>query len=145
GNPRTGSTRDGPWPFLLRPRPRVACRLLRMPSKTPPAEPLYPLFLRLRGRAVLVAGAGAVAERKIAELVLAGANVHVVAKEATAVVRSLARARKITWSARGLRENDLEGVWLAVAATDDAHAQKLAAKAAEARSVILLAVDDVAR
>ncbi|MBK6512735.1 MAG: NAD(P)-dependent oxidoreductase [Polyangiaceae bacterium] len=43
---------------------------------------VYPVFLLLRERLVLVVGAGAIAERKIASLLEAGAKVRVVATRA---------------------------------------------------------------
>jgi siroheme synthase-like protein len=105
---------------------------------------LHPLFLCLEKRDVLVVGAGAVAERKIADLLAAGACVRVVAPEATARVQELARAKRVAWQARALRAADLDGAWLAIAATSDPRAQRLARAAADRRRVFLVAVDDVA-
>ena len=48
--------------------------------QTSPPPPLFPLFLDLRGRRVLVVGGGAVAARKIATLLEAGAHVLVAAE-----------------------------------------------------------------
>jgi len=55
------------------------------------AAPLYPIFLKIEGRKVLVVGAGPVAESKIASLIVARARVVVVAPEATPGVQALAR------------------------------------------------------
>lgn len=104
---------------------------------------LLPLFLKLEGRAVLVVGAGSVAERKIEDLVDAGARVRVVAIEATARARELADAGRIELSLRPFATTDLEGAWLCFAATSDAEAQALVARTAEARSVFCVAVDDL--
>ena len=104
---------------------------------------LFPLFLKIEGRDVLVIGAGLVAERKIADLVLAGARVHVVAPDATDSVRALAEANSIVWSARAFEETDTEGAWLIVAATSDADVQRRAALAAEAQRIFIVAVDDL--
>jgi siroheme synthase-like protein len=105
---------------------------------------LHPLFLDLVGRVVLVVGAGPVAERKIADLVRAGARVRVVAPRATPGVRALARSGAVEHRARAFRDADAEGAWLVVAATADATVQRRARAASDARRVFCLAVDDVA-
>jgi uroporphyrin-III C-methyltransferase/precorrin-2 dehydrogenase/sirohydrochlorin ferrochelatase len=111
----------------------------------PADEPaLYPIFLKLRGRRVLVVGAGPVAERKIAALVGTGADVVVVAPEATAGVRERADKGLIAWHARAFRPSDADGAWLVVASTSDPAVQHAAAAAAEERRLFVLAVDDVA-
>jgi uroporphyrin-III C-methyltransferase/precorrin-2 dehydrogenase/sirohydrochlorin ferrochelatase len=104
---------------------------------------LLPLFLKLEGRDVLVIGAGAVAARKIADLVAAGARVRVVAPKATPAIEALAASGVVTWSARAFAEADLDGAWLVVAATSDADAQRRAAEAATSRRVFIVAVDDI--
>jgi precorrin-2 dehydrogenase / sirohydrochlorin ferrochelatase len=78
---------------------------------------LLPMFLKLEDRRCLVVGAGSVAESKIASLVDTGAEVRVVAPQATPKVRSWARARKIAWEQRGFRLQDLAGAFLVIAAT----------------------------
>lgn len=103
---------------------------------------LFPLFLKLDGRDVLVVGAGAIAERKVGSLVEAGARVRLVAPELTPELRRLAEAGAITWTQRTFEDADLEDAWLVVAATGVAEVQRRVAAAAEARRVFLLAVDD---
>jgi siroheme synthase-like protein len=105
--------------------------------------PLHPIFLKLEGRVVLVVGAGAVAERKVDDLVAAGARVRVVSPEATDAVRAMAARGAIEWQARAFAEADADGAWLAVAATGDAEAQRAVAAACEARRVFVIAVDDL--
>jgi uroporphyrin-III C-methyltransferase/precorrin-2 dehydrogenase/sirohydrochlorin ferrochelatase len=105
---------------------------------------LYPVFLKLEGRRVLVVGAGAVAERKIAALLQAGARVRVVAPEATDAVRGWAAAGEVEWDPRRFEDADLHDAWLVVAATADAAAQRGIAAAAEARRCFVVAVDDPA-
>ena len=109
-----------------------------------PGAPLLPVFLRLEGRRALVVGAGAVGERKIAALHEAGARVVVVAPAATEAIRQMAAAGSIEWHARAFEPADVDGAWIAVAATSDAGVQRAVAQAAEARRVFLVAVDDVA-
>jgi siroheme synthase-like protein len=105
---------------------------------------LQPLFLKLEGRTVVVVGAGAVAEHKIAALLQARARVRAVAPDATAELRRLAREETIEWRERSFEEADVEGAWLVVAATDDADTQRRVAAAAEARRLFVVAVDDPA-
>jgi siroheme synthase-like protein len=103
---------------------------------------VYPLFLRLEGRSVLVVGAGTVAERKIASLVEAGARVRVVAPEATDEVKRMAREGHIDWVQRRFVEGDADGTRLVFAATDDPETQKQALAAGDARGLFVVAVDD---
>jgi uroporphyrin-III C-methyltransferase/precorrin-2 dehydrogenase/sirohydrochlorin ferrochelatase len=106
------------------------------------APRLYPLFLKLTGREVLVVGAGAVAERKIAALLEAEARVGVVAPEATPGIAALAGEGKIAWERRGFVRADVDAARLVIAATSDAQVQKEVTEACEARGVFVVAVDD---
>ena len=103
---------------------------------------LFPLFLKLGERVVVVVGAGAMAERKVQSLLASGARVEVIAPEATGELQRLAAAGLLQWSRRRFQETDLAGSWLVVAATGDPETQQRVAAAAEARRVFLLAVDD---
>ncbi len=105
---------------------------------------LYPLFLKLDGRKVLVVGAGTQAERKIAAALEAGAKVHVVAPWATSRVEQWAKDGAVEWSTRGFGDTDAEGAWLVIAATSDAEVQRQVAGACAIRRVFCLAVDDPA-
>jgi uroporphyrin-III C-methyltransferase/precorrin-2 dehydrogenase/sirohydrochlorin ferrochelatase len=105
---------------------------------------VYPVFLKLTGRAVLVVGAGAVAERKVASLLEAGARVRVVAPHATDEIRRLAAAGSVEWTARDFNERDADDAWLIVAATSDGDVQRQVAEAAAARRIFVVAVDDPA-
>jgi precorrin-2 dehydrogenase/sirohydrochlorin ferrochelatase len=80
------------------------------------ATPLYPLFLRVQGRRVLVAGAGAVAERKVETLLKYGADVVVVAPEATARISALAADGTITLIPRTFVPGDCNGATLVISA-----------------------------
>ena len=73
---------------------------------------LYPVFLKIAGRRVLVVGGGPVAASKLAALVAAGADVHVVAPE---VVPEIAAAGA-TISRRAFAPPDLDDAWFVVAA-----------------------------
>jgi len=103
---------------------------------------LFPAFLKLAGRRCLVAGAGRVAEEKIAGLLEAGANVRVVAPQATARVRAWARTRRIRWAARNFQSADLAGALLVVAATSSPALHEKIFRLARRRGVLCNVVDD---
>lgn len=92
---------------------------------------------------MLVVGAGHVGERKVLNLREAGAQIIVVAPKATEALVELAREGAITWHRRGFVPEDLDGAWLAVAATGDKAIQRVIADEAERRRTFLVAVDDV--
>jgi uroporphyrin-III C-methyltransferase/precorrin-2 dehydrogenase/sirohydrochlorin ferrochelatase len=100
---------------------------------------LLPLFLNLTGRRVLVVGAGPVAAAKLQALVGAGADVTVVAPSIDAAI---ARAG-VRIERREFSPDDLDGVWLVVAAATP-EVNRAVAAAAEARRVFVNAVDDPA-
>jgi siroheme synthase-like protein len=111
---------------------------------TPEEPQIWPLFLKVAGRIVLVVGAGAVAERKVRSLLDAGARVRLVAPEASPELRRLAQEGAIEWRARRFEPKDAEGAWLAFAATSDPSVQREVAAAADERRLFLVAADDPA-
>jgi uroporphyrin-III C-methyltransferase/precorrin-2 dehydrogenase/sirohydrochlorin ferrochelatase len=100
-------------------------------------EVLLPLFAKLAGRDVLLVGGGAMAAVRVRQLAEAGARVTVVAPE----VRPEVAAAAALVRRRGFRAADLDGAWLAVAAAT-AEVNRRVAAAAEARRVLVNAVDD---
>lgn len=107
-------------------------------------DTLFPLFLDLRNRPVLVVGAGTVALGKIRGLLAAGAAVTVVAPMAVAELAALADGHVLRWRRRRFRTMDLDGMWLVVAATSDRGVNAQVARAAERRRLFVNAVDDPA-
>lgn len=98
---------------------------------------LFPAFLRLNGRRVLVVGGGPVAASKLAALAAAGATITVVAPDVCAAIRDAG----VIVERRGFDESDLDGAWFVVAAaTPDVNAR--VARAAEQRQLFVNAVDD---
>ncbi len=81
--------------------------------------PSYPIALDIRGWAVVVAGGGAVAERKVEQLNACGARVTVVAPAAGEALRAAAARGEIVLCERPFQESDLAGARLAFAATSD--------------------------
>lgn len=107
-------------------------------------SPVYLAGLDLRGRRVLIAGAGAVAARRIPALLDAGALVHVVAPAAVAAIVAWADAGALTWSRRPVGDADADGAWYAQALTDDPDANARLVAACSARRVFCVRGDDAA-
>jgi len=76
----------------------------------------YPVNLVLDGRTCLVVGGGRVALRKVEGLLACGARVRVVAPRINEDLRVLS---PVMFEERRWRPEDLDGVWLVIAATDD--------------------------
>lgn len=110
----------------------------------PPVPPGYPVNLVVSGRSVLVVGAGRVAARKIAGLLRAGAEVHVVAPQLGEEVREWRRAGRLTADERGFEPGDLDGVWLAFTATDEPGTNRAVYREGERRRIWVNAADDPA-
>jgi precorrin-2 dehydrogenase/sirohydrochlorin ferrochelatase len=105
------------------------------------AAKLFPMFLKLTARPCLVVGAGNIAESKIASLLEADARVRVVAPKATEQVLSWAQSKKIDWHQRTFQPNDLEGMFLVVAATSSRELHEQIFKEASRRGVLCNIVD----
>jgi len=101
----------------------------------------YPAFLDLHGKTVLIVGGGAVARRKIETLSEYGALIHVAAKELTPALKELMEKGAIRFLGREFREEQLDGVFLAIAATDDPDMNRKVSLAARARNIPVNAVD----
>jgi siroheme synthase-like protein len=99
---------------------------------------LYPTFLRLAGRRVLLVGAGKVASTKLRSLLDSGATVVVVAPEVAAEIA----AAPVEIHRRPFSPDDLDDVWFVVAAAPGP-VNRQVARAAHARNIFVNAVDDV--
>ena len=98
---------------------------------------MFPAFLHLRSRRVVVVGGGPVAASKLEALLAAGADVTVVAPE----VRPEIAQTGVNVVRRAFEDADLDGAWWVVAAAPhDVNKRVLAA--ADARRVFVNAVDD---
>jgi len=106
--------------------------------------PVFPVFLKLEGRRVLVVGAGPVAAGKIRPLVDAGAVVTVVAPDVVDEIASQAveRGGDVTIVRRAFEPGDVDGVWYVVAAAPP-QVNREVARAATARCLFVNAVDDL--
>ncbi len=96
----------------------------------------YPIHLDIRQRRCLVVGGGRVAARKIRGLLASGARVAVISPQLHPELEDLATSGRIDWVAREYRPGDLEGAYLAIAATS--HPTVNGRIAAEARGLGVL-------
>jgi siroheme synthase-like protein len=103
-----------------------------------------PANLLVRGRRVVVVGAGRIAARKIESLLDLGADVHVIAPKAGPQVRSWAATGRLALTERGFEPSDLGGAWLALTATDDPSVYAAVHAAGEEQRVWVNSADDPA-
>ena len=103
---------------------------------------LFPIFLKLTARRCLVVGAGSIAESKIQSLLDAEAEVTVVATRASTRVQQQAEAGELKLHLREFQDTDLDGMFLAVAGTDVPEVNRAVFAGAQARNILVNAVDD---
>ena len=102
----------------------------------------WPVNLLVAGRRVVVVGAGRIAARKIEPLLDLRADVLVIAPEAADEVVAWADQGRLALIQRPFEPADLDGAWLAVAATDDPSVNAMVFEAGEARHIWVNAADD---
>jgi precorrin-2 dehydrogenase/sirohydrochlorin ferrochelatase len=103
--------------------------------------PLYIACLRLAGRACLVVGGGEVGLEKVEGLLACGGEVTLVAPEAVRELEDYAREGSIRWERREFRDSDLDGRFLAIAATSVTEVNISVYEGAERRAMLCNVVD----
>jgi len=103
-----------------------------------------PVNLLVRGRKVVVVGAGRIAARKIEPLLDLGAEVVVIAPKAVPEIRGWVDAGRCELIEREFRAADLAGAWLAITATDVPSVNRAVFEAGEAARVWTNSADDPA-
>ncbi|ADL07104.1 glutamate-1-semialdehyde 2,1-aminomutase [Thermosediminibacter oceani] len=102
----------------------------------------YPVMLDLRNKKCLVVGAGAVAYRKIRSLLECGAAVTVIATKINKDIRELGEKGRIVILERCYSVGDLEGFFMAFAASDDPVVNRQVAEEAAQRGIPVNVADD---
>jgi len=103
----------------------------------------YPICLNNLHRALcIVVGGGNVAERKVHSLLAAGAAVRVISPELTKTLQAWADQGRIQHVQCAYRLGDLEGAFLAFAATDDHEVNRAISTEAQSRQLLVNVVND---
>src|SRR3954469_15097077 len=105
------------------------------------ATPLYIACLRLSGRPCLVVGGGEVGLEKVDGLLACDGAVSLVAPEAVPELAEYAREGSIRWERREFRDSDLDGKFLAIAATSITDVNIAVYEGAERRAMLCNVVD----
>src|SRR5687767_4246515 len=103
--------------------------------------PFYIACLRLSGRRCLVVGGGEVGLEKVEGLLACDAAVTLVAPEAVEELQALAREGSIAWERREYSSDDVQGAFLAIAATADTEVNIRVFEDAEKRAMLVNVVD----
>ena len=103
--------------------------------------PLYIACLRLGGRPCLVVGGGNVGLEKVEGLLACDGEVTLVAPEAVPELEAYAREGSISWEQREFRDSDLDGKFVAVAATSATEVNISVYEGAERRAMLCNVVD----
>ncbi|MGB5443735.1 MAG: siroheme synthase CysG [Gammaproteobacteria bacterium] len=103
-----------------------------------------PVFLKITDSPCLVVGGGKVAARKVRLLVKAGASVTLVSPVLCDEVAAAVKRGTVKYLERGFQDDDLAGVILVIAATDDAAVNRSVSELARRQGIPVNVVDNPA-
>lgn len=104
-----------------------------------------PIFADLKQRPVLVVGGGEVAARKVDLLLRAGAEIRIVAQSLSPILEHLHQQGQVHWLGQAFAAQQLDEVFLVIAATDDSALNAEVFAEADKRRVLANVVDDQPR
>jgi precorrin-2 dehydrogenase / sirohydrochlorin ferrochelatase len=105
----------------------------------------FPIYLDMKGRRCLVIGGGKVAERKVAALLEAGAEITVISPDITDMIAGLSKRSEIHFEARPYGSGDLAGFEIAFVATGDPDVNAAVYRESRGRGVWVNSADDPER
>ena len=105
------------------------------------STPLYIACLRLSGRPCLVVGGGEVGLEKVDGLLACDGRVTLIAPDAVPELAEYAREGSIEWKRSEFRDSDLDGRFMAIAATSDTDVNISVYEGAERRAMLCNVVD----
>jgi precorrin-2 dehydrogenase/sirohydrochlorin ferrochelatase len=103
---------------------------------------LYPIFLKLEGRRVLVVGGGNVAAEKIYAALRSATDVTVIAPRVVEAIRRWAEQGRVKHLAEEYRQGMARGYFLVIAATDSPSVNRAVYDEASSSGALVNAVDD---
>jgi precorrin-2 dehydrogenase/sirohydrochlorin ferrochelatase len=103
---------------------------------------LFPAFLKLTNRQVILIGGGSLAESKLPALLQSCARVRIISPRLTANLTAQARTNNLDWWPKRYEQGDLAGAFLVIAATSNSEVNAAVFQEAEARGILCNAVDD---
>jgi precorrin-2 dehydrogenase / sirohydrochlorin ferrochelatase len=103
--------------------------------------PFYMAAIKVKGRHCLVVGGGDVGLEKVEGLLLCGAEVRLIAPQAVTELARYAVEGSIAWEKREFHDGDLDGAFLAIAATSDTDVNVAVYEGAERRAMLVNVVD----
>ena len=102
----------------------------------------YPVNLDMTNKRCVVVGGGDIAERKVARLLECGAQVTVVSKSLTPVLKARKKTGQMDHIDRDYEDQALDGAFMVIGATDRNDVNERISKEAMARGLLVNIVDD---
>jgi siroheme synthase-like protein len=104
---------------------------------------LFPIFVKVENRLIVVIGGGHIAEAKISGVLSAGGRIRLIAPSITPQIAEWVRFGKIDWLPKEFEARDLHGAFLVIAATSAPGVNEAVFREAETRGILCNAVDDI--
>lgn len=102
----------------------------------------YPIFIKLKGKKVLVVGGGTVATRKVKKLINYHPEITIVSPKITPELQRLISKHNLKYSQRKYRKSDLKNKWIIFVATDDKDLNKQISQDAKQSGLLINVADD---
>jgi precorrin-2 dehydrogenase/sirohydrochlorin ferrochelatase len=102
----------------------------------------YPVNLNMTNKRCVVVGGGDIAERKVERLLECGAQVTVVSKSLTPVLKARKKTGQMDHIDRDYEDQTLDGAFMVIGATDRNDVNERISKEAMARGLLVNIVDD---
>ncbi len=104
----------------------------------------FPMFIDLKDRNCLIVGGGRVAFRKVQVLCDFGAVIKIVAREVCKEIKEISRTNKnISYEKKAFSEQDLEGIYLTVAATSQKELNHTVSIMCRQKNIYINVVDQI--
>lgn len=103
---------------------------------------LYPINLNITDQLCVVIGGGAVATRKVKNLLRCHARIRIISPQLTANLQGILPHPSVEWWQRPFQPGDLQGAALAFALTDNPQIQAQISQEAKAHSILLNVADN---